>query len=171
MLSRAALALLLVGSGSDSASVLLPAPLASYRSWHPLEASARAVSLPLSMLCISLPKEQIEGARAEAQKAYGPHAERFVRVYANPVALAAIRSGATEFPVGAVVAKEKLLQPDAAHVDGIAFMIKHSSGSFVTSGGWEFAYYPQPRNATFGACVDCHRTGNSVDYVFTRAAK
>jgi hypothetical protein len=66
-----------------------------------------------------------------------------------------------------IIAKEKRLERDDAHLAGVAFMIKHGKGELKESGGWEFAYYPSAPQARYDGCVDCHRSGGSKDYVFS----
>ena len=145
----------------------LPPPLAGYRAWP--AGAIHAVSAQLSLLCVALPEKELERRREEARRAHGPHAERHVRVFANPTAFAAARdSGAQAFPAGSIIAKEKLGDPQATKAEAVAFMIKHASGTFPESGDWEFRYFPETRGASTTGCVECHRAGASRDYVFGR---
>jgi hypothetical protein len=90
-------------------------------------------------------------------------------VYANPAAVASLLDPASKaFSPGAVLVKEKLGDPSDASAEGVAFMIKHSAGRFSESGGWEFQYYPRSSEASYAACIECHRTGAPADYVFGR---
>ena len=47
-------------------------------------------------------------------------------------------------------------------------MIKRAAGARPASGDWEFGYFPEPPEADYSGCVECHRTGAVRDYVFTR---
>jgi hypothetical protein len=149
----------------------LPAHLTGYRAWR--AGDVHAVSIPLSILCVALPEKELARRREEALRAHGPHAERYLRVFANPVAAKAAREtiATREFPQGSILAKEKLLDPYATKAEGVAFMIKRAPGTFPKSNDWEFRYYPEPRGASYSGCIECHRTGASKDYVFSRLEK
>lgn len=108
-----------------------------------------------------------DASRKHEQTIYGPHAGRWVGLYANALALGALKANdSTGFPPGAVIAKEKLRRPTEELPEGVAFMIKHGKGEFAESGGWEFAYYPSSSGASYRQCVSCHRAGGVKDYVF-----
>ena len=139
--------------------------LDSYRSWTPLTSEAVLVPYSLAIQCARVTDAQIETAR----RSHGPHTDRWIRVYANPLAASAIKdSRATVFPVGATIAKEKLREPGDAHPEGVAFMIKHAKGEFTASDGWEFSYKPASEPGSYDGCVACHRAGGHKDYVFGR---
>ena len=133
----------------------LPASLTGYRAWQ--AGDIHAVSTPLSILCAALPEKELARRREEARRAHGPHAERYLRVFANPTAARAARGNGTagSFPQGSILAKEKLLDPYAKRAEGVAFMIKRAPGTLPESGDWEFRYYPQPREASYSGCVEC----------------
>ena len=167
---KSALAILSLGGAllamATPAPGRLPAPLAAYRSWQ--AGRVHAVSPPLSILCVALPEEELVRRRAEAARAHGPHAERYLRVYANPRAAAAAREpGDQPFPAGSIIAKEKLAGP-AATPEAVAFMIKEPPGTSPESGDWTFRFFPEPASASYTGCVECHRGGASRDYVFSR---
>jgi hypothetical protein len=156
-----------VTAHGQSTILNLPTSLAGYRAWWSSE--VHAVSIPLSMLCAALPEQEFRRRRAEALRAHGPHAERYLRVYANPTARSTDQTPtAKAFPVGSIIAKEKLADPQAAKADGVAFMIKHPPGTFPSSGDWEFRYYPETRGASYTGCIQCHHTGATRDFVFSR---
>ena len=156
-----------LSAASRSVPSGLPPQLAGYRAWQ--AGDVHAVSTPLSILCAALPPKELARRREELQRAHGPHAERYLRVFANATASAAAREAmAKTFPPGSVVAKEKLADPYAAHPEAVAFMIKHAPGTYPGSGDWEFRYYPEARGAEYSGCIECHRTGASRDYVFGR---
>lgn len=159
-------AFLLLGTGGRLG---LPEPLADYRSWQALEEAARPVPRALAVLCAPLSKRRFEEIYAAESKTYGLHTGRYIRVFANPVALQSLRHGDRgAFPAGAVVVKEKLVRPDDRAAEAVAFMIKHQAGEFTESGGWEFRYYPMFSEASYASCVECHRDGGARDYVFSR---
>jgi Cytochrome P460 len=145
----------------------LPAHLSGYRNWQ--AGDVHAVSTPLDGLCIPLPEKELAQRREELRRAHGPHAERFLRVYANPIASKAAPDGErAAFPEGSIIAKEKLADPNSSSAEAVAFMIKRAPGTFPQSSDWEFRYYPESRGADFSGCIECHRAGASKDYVFSR---
>jgi hypothetical protein len=147
-----------------STSLGLPAGFADYRTWAPLTKEPQAVPLALWLQCAAATRDQ----RAAAYKEHGPHAERYIRVYANPSALQPLRSTlARTFPTGAVIAKEKIAQAGDADASGVAFMVKRDGRAFSETGGWEFSYYPSVGDVrqTHEACAACHRTAASNGYV------
>ena len=142
----------------------LPDKLAGYRSWK-ATAKPRAVPPDMAMAC-SPP-----WAFLNMEEKFGPHARRWIRVYANASAASAMeKPDLTKFPVGSIIVKEKLLGPEASSTEAVAFMIKHEKGKFTASGGWEFLYYPTAPSAKkadeYDGCVTCHRVGGKRDYVF-----
>jgi hypothetical protein len=149
---------LLVGA----APALLGTPIQGYRSWKLLTPHPRQVAGWLAAQCATLSERQLDEIRS-----HGPHALRWIQVYANPLAAAALQDEhTTELPPGAILAKEKLAQPMSEHPEGVAFMIKHPEGELPSSDGWEFVYEPAAANEqSYDACVACHRVGGTRDYV------
>ena len=144
------------------ATSAIPPRLADYRSWTQLTSGPRLVPYALATACLSSSVQQ-----ADARKTHGPHANRWVAVYANRLAVEALKTKDGVFPAGAVIAKEKLSAAESSEPDGVAFMIKHDKGEFAKSGGWEFVDYSAAGPASsYRHCVDCHRTGGTKDYVF-----
>jgi hypothetical protein len=147
-----------------STALGLPAGLADYRTWAPLTKEPQAVPLALWLQCAAATRDQ----RTAAYKEHGPHAERYIRVYANPSALQPLRSTfARTFPIGAVIAKEKIAQAGDAVASGVAFMVKRDGRAFGDTGGWEFLYFPSVGDVrqTHEACAACHRSAAGNDYV------
>lgn len=77
-------------------SLAVPTPLARYRSWHELTPKPRLVPYTVSAACLA----------PSTPPPSDPHESRWIRVYANPVALEAIKAQ-RDFPPGSVVAKER----------------------------------------------------------------
>jgi hypothetical protein len=144
----------------------VPPELSRYRTWR--AGDVHAVSTPLAILCQALPEKELARRRAQVQREQGPHAERYLRVFHNPTASLVGGDSDAKYPVGSIIAKEKLADPYARRAEAVAFMIKHAPGYSAESGDWEFRYYPEPRGADYASCVECHRTGTSRDYVFSR---
>ena len=142
----------------------LPAELAKYKEWRTLLQSPAPVPLELWIQCVApTPTDW-----TQAREKYGPHTEHYIQVYANQIATQTLRQGnAGLFLTGAVIAKEKLMDTPQGTVAGVAFMIKRGTPQFASTGGWEFAYYPQSGDsASIQACATCHRSAASKDYIF-----
>jgi hypothetical protein len=145
----------------------LPPELSGYAEWKALLTEPAPVPVELWIRCVA----PSAGDWQAAEESHGPHTQRFIQVYANRVAAAALPiRGEGTFPVGSILAKEKRLSGPDGLVDGVGFMIKRPVDSAPHSGGWEFLYYPEGQHAlaTHEACVACHRGAVSSDYVFGR---
>ncbi len=153
-----------------AAAPAIPARLTSYRAWKPLTTAPRPVPLQLAQLCAPALQGAPPPASASLNATYGPHANRWIVVFANPAAASALADPTVrQFPAGAMIAKEKRRTAGADHPDGVGFMIKHKAGEFAASDGWEFGYFPAPDNAVdYSACVACHKARGNKDYVFGR---
>jgi hypothetical protein len=152
-------------SSSQGGDADLRADLAGYRQWTQLLKVPYQVPLELWMRCVAATPPDWKAAREN----YGPHTERFIRVYGNPTALASLPASAkAPFRLGTVIAKEKLSKTPHGPADGVAFMVKRETSAFPESGGWEFLYYPSSGDGrtTHQACASCHRRARSRDYVF-----
>jgi hypothetical protein len=106
----------------------------------------------------------------EAEKKYGPHMRRFIRVTGNSSAVAAfaVPKQKRRFPVGASIAKAKFINSADGGPDGVGFMTKREGPEFKDTGGWEFSYFPNTGNQrkTHEACASCHRGAASTDFIF-----
>lgn len=142
----------------------IPSSLADYRSWKKLTPEPRLVPFHLAVACAP-PSVRFE--LEEARKTHGPHANRWMTTYVNSIAAAAFeKDDATEFPVGSILVKEKLVGRMSEKPEGIGVMIKRGA-KFAASGGWEFQFYPAAKDASsLDHCGACHRSGASRDYVF-----
>src|SRR3954470_15216452 len=156
--------LLIASATAPKNTMSIPSALAEYASWTELTPGPRLMPYELTLLCMPSTVRP-----ADARKTHGPHANLWAAVYANPAALATLKAkNSAAFPAGAIIAKEKRRQREDGTSEGVAFMIKHPEGEFVSSGGWEFVYIPSPANrSSYAHCVSCHRSGASKDYVFS----
>jgi hypothetical protein len=76
------------------------------------------------MLCGMMSLEEQQRRLAAVEREFGPHAEFYMRVYANPTAMAALHDArVTQFPPGSIIAKEKLQMLSDAKPEGLGFMI------------------------------------------------
>src|SRR5438105_1842591 len=122
----------------DSRLGLTP-EFAGYTAWTQVLKSPRQVPLDLWALC----RPQTPAERATARRKSGPHAGRFIRVYVNPPAVAAVSDPeARPFPLGTVIAKEKLSGSPHGALEGVAFMVKRKESQFPSTDGWQFLYFP-----------------------------
>ncbi len=145
----------------------LPAEFAGYTEWTQMLKSPYQVPMELWVLC----RAPSSADWATARQKYGPHTERFIRVYVNQAAVAAVADPETRpFPPGAVIAKEKLSRSPHGAPEGVAFMVKRKESQFPSTAGWEFLYFPPSGDArrAHEACASCHRAAASKDYVFGR---
>ena len=152
-------------AASDVASFGLPGELAGYREWSSPTKEPVEVPYRLWIQCARVRPEQ----RAEALRAHGPHSERLIRVYTNPLAKAELgRAAPRSFPIGSVVAKDKLDSMSGEAPHAVAFMVKRGGERFRETGGWEFLLYPQAGDAhsLHEACAACHRGAQGGDFVF-----
>ncbi len=147
----------------------MPEEFRSYQQWSEILKSPLPVPAEFWFKCMPTTAADWSAAREK----YGPHTQRYIRVYANEAARAGLAlSRSPVFGAGATLVKEKLLgSPDHAP-DGIAFMVKRKPGTFSETNGWEFLYFPASGDArlTHESCARCHRAA-PTDYVFGRYAK
>jgi hypothetical protein len=134
-----------------------------YRDYKRLTEQPRLIAPLTAVYCRTPSKEELDKEKAMA----GPHAHVWVHIYANPEAAEAIASKADEFPVGAVIVKEKLGAGGA--VTDVGGMIKRAPGYDTANGDWEFFSHTPGGEFTSGKianCIDCHNNGPR-DHVFT----
>jgi hypothetical protein len=149
---------------ADAPAVELPADLAGYKQWRQLLKEPYAVPMELWMRCMAPTPADWEAAR----KKYGPHTERFIRVYGNPTAVKAVSKAARPaFPVGSILVKEKLPTSPHASPDGLAFMVKRQVSESPDTAGWQFLYFPSWAGSQQiqQVCGSCHKSAAN-DYVF-----
>lgn len=93
-------------------------------------------------------------------------------VYANDLASKAYGSAQPQvFPVGSIIVREKLSQPNATQPDLLAVMIKRERGFNPAAGDWLFltvngAASNVKERKKKGACLDCHASARDRDFVF-----
>ena len=144
--------------------IQLPEALRGYAKWSEVLQTPLPVPEEFWFRCMPTTAADWSAAREK----HGPHTQRYIRVYANDAARAALAATKdTQFPAGAVLVKEKRLGAPSAAPEGLAFMIKRTSGSFAATNGWEFLYFPAAGDArrTHDACARCHQSA-ARDYVF-----
>ena len=94
-----------------------------------------------------------------------------VSVYGNATAWKILSTGNfTNFPVGSVIVKQKLLDEKNSAPDSLGIMIKRSAVA-QAEGGWEFVFVDSGGKISRGPkelsnCYDCHSKTTGSDYVF-----
>ncbi len=156
-------------SAAEAASA--QAIVKNYKAFPRLTREPRAVSRTLSGLCRVLAPEEIEGDREQ----YGSHSLAWVHVYANEPAVAELAKSRRQFPVGAIIVKEKL--GDQQAVTGIGAMQKMPPGYDPEGGDWRYIY--TEASATPGQdkveqgrlekCRTCHMRAKERDHVYFRS--
>lgn len=100
---------------------------------------------------------------AEEERRFGPHTGAFINVYVNDAAKRAMAAGASVYPPGAVIVKEKVGQ------DAVGGMVKRAPGFDAANGDWEYFYASRGGPFTTGRlanCIACHAQAKNADYVF-----
>jgi len=153
-----------IGSSGGQSRLQLPGELVNYRQWTQLLKVPYEVPLELWVRCVAPTPGDWTAARAK----YGPHTKRFIRIYGNQTAEESLANGGGQFGAGSVIAKEKLAGEPHGDADGVAFMVKRNSEAFISSGGWEFLYFPAApdKQRTHQSCATCHKAAAARDYVF-----
>lgn len=139
----------------------LPTPeqvLKTYSTYRVLE-NDRPVNEGLTMLCRGPLPEEL----AAAERVSGPHRSSVIDVRGNDLAANTLKSGATTFPVGSILVKDKY------SLGGVAGMIKREAGYNPASGDWEFFIREKGGPLAQGKlanCISCHATATGPDHLF-----
>lgn len=130
------------------------------------------VNPELAMLCRGASKEEVDAARIRL----GPHANTGIVIFMNDQAATAFRKNAGQYPVGAVVVKQKTVHGYTDKLgkrvvgdNGVGGMVKRSPGFDPKHGDWEYFYFENPKRIESGritSCVQCHSSAKDKDYVF-----
>ncbi|HXH37051.1 MAG TPA: cytochrome P460 family protein [Thermoanaerobaculia bacterium] len=151
---------LLVAAPTKVEMVTLPPSLADYTSWQRLTPDGYSIPPQLALLCTA----PAPAPSPKSVEVYGPHANTFVRVFANPIAARALNSHVL-FPEGSILVKEKLRDVRTGIPSAHGIMIKRSKGFNPSTADWEFLFYPSERSASFANCANCHQSAEH-DFVF-----
>jgi hypothetical protein len=141
------------------------AALRAYTSWSEITHGPYKVSPAVSTLCMPPLPQAVHPGDVDPGGA-----DPFIRVYANAEAAPLLRSHGSEkrYPVGAMIAKAKLLQGKDAPVS-VAFMVKRKAGFNPASLDWEFLFFDgqMKRQVSAGSgCQGCHGNRKETDGVF-----
>lgn len=139
------------------------AALRAYASWSEITHGPYKVSPAVSTLCMPPLPQAVHPGDADPGGS-----DPFIRVYANAEAAPLLRSHGGEYPVGAMIAKAKLLQSQDAPVS-VAFMVKRKAGFNPASLDWEFLFFDgqvKRQTPAGSACQGCHGNRKETDGVF-----
>jgi hypothetical protein len=156
------------GQGGASASGLsVERAIADYRTWQQRTAQPVAISAQIFSLCRlpTLPEQQF------ASSEHGQ--DRALLDWLNPGAGTGFAAnGATPFPVGAAIVKEKLVPSASGYtLAALGVMIKRQPGFDSPHADWEFAYWEEAPGLLQGGpeaeyCGGCHAGARASDLVF-----
>jgi hypothetical protein len=96
----------------------------------------------------------------------------FGAIYANDLAMRVYPTTQSQaYPVGSILVREKLSQPNAAKPELLAVMIKREKGFNPTAGDWSFLLVngsgsKVKKRTKAGGCLSCHQHAWANDYVF-----
>ena len=95
----------------------------------------------------------------------------FGAVYANDLAKAEIERTNPNFPVGAIIVREKNASETAAAPDTVIAMVKREKGFSKETGDWEFFVFngadlKMQKRETKGDCAACHSRASDTDWIF-----
>ena len=103
----------------------------------------------------------------------GPHWSPAVRVYANPIAKAAIDNNKATFPPGSILVKEKLMKNK---LEAITAMIREQDcyDRSDDKNNWRYFYVDESAEMQFGrieSCRKCHKNAAETDFAFPPVSK
>jgi hypothetical protein len=139
--------------------------ITGYRKWTRVNPRPHWVFSQLAALCRSLTPEEQAGVAAD------PHEDKFVTVYVNEVARAAmLHQQKPTFPMGSVIVKEKLTSADSRTPELLTVMRKQRKGYNPRGGDWEYLVFDGTAAAVQSQgdsqrCVSCHAQWKETDYV------
>lgn len=140
--------------------------LEGYQQWPMLTPGPVDVSERQFFLCGIVDLE----AWNRTHDGQGPHWSPAVRVYANPIAKAAIDGKQAKFPPGSILVKEKLLD---RKIHAITAMIRERDGydRSDAKNHWRYLYVDELQELQFGrieSCRKCHQKAAETDFAFLK---
>lgn len=121
---------------------------------------------------ITMPNGQLPAPKEKRRE--NPHEngnQTYARVFANDAAALEIGKAKPNFPAGAIIVREKLLQVSDETPEVVTVMIKRAKGFSPKTGDWEFFVLDGTlgkveKRETAGACAKCHTQAGKTDWVF-----
>jgi hypothetical protein len=140
--------------------------LDGYQNWPLLTPGPVDVSEGLFFRCLIGDPEAYE----KIFDSQGPHWSPAVRVYANPIAKAAIDEKRATFPPGSILVKEKLMRK---MLHAITAMIRERDGFDRSDekNNWRYFYLDEFKEMQFGrieSCRKCHQKAAETDFAFLK---
>lgn len=139
------------------------AELWQYKKWTKVNSSPMRIADITAQLCA--PQFPID-----LSKEKNPNQDKFITVYVNDLGKTAMFSVNSKFPVGSIIAKEKLPTP-TSKAELLTVMIKRKAGFNPASGDWEYLVLDPVKTAILERgklerCNSCHLEKKDSDFVF-----
>lgn len=134
----------------------------NHRDWKKVNTTPFLMSKLTSMLCRDRFSYEIEG----------PHVKKWVNVYVNNTGEKAMLQE-KHFPIGSIIVKEKLSNPESKAPDLMTVMVKREKGYNPASGDWEYIITDSTgrisERGKLARCQKCHndKTVLAKDHVFS----
>lgn len=92
-------------------------------------------------------------------------------VYANEIAALEMKKASGKFPVGSMIARERLDSLATTSPTAVIAMVKRELGFSRSTSDWEFLSFTGSdlkllSRQTAGSCVECHTKARNTDWVF-----
>jgi Cytochrome P460 len=118
--------------------------------------------------------KQYDVFRGSKRSLSNPHAfagATFAKVFANELATSQIENTSPTFPVGSMIAREKLASEKDETPKFVAVMVKREKGFSKKTGDWEYFTFEGKdlsllARETKSDCSKCHASAKETDFVF-----
>jgi Cytochrome P460 len=118
--------------------------------------------------------KQYDVFRGSRNSPSNPHefgGRAFAKVFANELANSQIEKTNPIFPVGSMIAREKLASETAQTPEFVAVMVKREKGFSKKTGDWEYFTFKGEdlsllARETKSDCSKCHASAKETDFVF-----
>jgi hypothetical protein len=135
----------------------------SYRTWTRVNSEPFQMTSAVSLACAAPTAGQVS-----------PHSGlgAYIDVYVNSVGRTAMMTqGRVEFPVGAIIVKEKRRTKERSDPEVLTAMLKRARGYNPDTGDWDFAVLAGngttvQAQGKLESCMQCHKAVPTSDYVF-----
>lgn len=118
--------------------------------------------------------KQYDVFRGSSNAPKNPHAfagNTYAKVFANELANSQIEKRSPIFPVGSIIAREKLASETSNTPEFVAVMVKREKGFSKKTGDWEYFTFEGKdlsllARETKSDCSKCHAGAKATDFVF-----
>ncbi len=129
--------------------------LAKYRQWTLVNPKPQLMEPLPAFSCAIIPGRQEPS----------PHLHKYVSVFVNSVGREQMMTtGLPKFPIGTMIVKEKLGDPDSTKPEVLTAMIKRGPGYNPESGDWEYLVL-NGAATKLERCTGCHRLYERSDFI------